>query len=255
MPRNIIEPYVQERWNQMFKRLQAYQQKNNGKTNVPKRYEQDPQLGNWVNKQRVNYKKGLLAKERCYQLEGIGFEWKPSHFLAFDDQQWTNMFKRLQAYQLAHEGSCDLPMQYGRDPKLGIWVRNQRYRYKKGLLPKERCDQLEAIGFEWTGHGGWGPAGQACQYQWTKMFNRLQSYQQEHDGSCHVPTQYHPDPQLSNWVRRQRLNYKKGLLAKERCDLLEAMGFQWTLSGAPESTRLQSPLSTETQEPRRWAWI
>jgi len=237
-------------WTEMFKRLQTYRQENNGSCNVPNRYKQDPQLGNWVSKQRQNYKKGLITKERCDQLEAIGFQW------TLNDEQsvqelWNEMFKSLQTYQQENNGSCHVPRRYEQNPQLGNWVSKQRQNYKKGLITKERCDKLEGIGFEWTTQHGQPFDDQ----QWTKMFNRLQSYQQEHDGSCHVPSQYDPDPQLSNWVRKQRLNYKKGLLAKGRCDLLEAMGFQWTLSGAPESTRLQSPLSTETQEPRRSGWI
>ena len=129
--------------------------------------------------------------------------------------QWTKMFKRLQAYQQEHNGSCNVPTQYCQDPKLGRWVQAQRYAYKKGLLAKERCDQLEAIGFQWTVHT-----------EWTEMFKRLQAYQKEHNGSCNVPQKYPQDPQLGNWTNSQRRCYKKGSLAKERCDQLESIAFE-----------------------------
>ena len=73
------------------------------------------------------------------------------------------------------------------------------------------------------------------------------------------------------WVKNQRSHYKKDLLAKERCDQLEAIGFQWKITGfgfdwkligARASTQSQPPLSnskaeqTETREPPlRWSWI
>ena len=57
--------------------------------------------------------------------------------------------------------------------------------------------------------------------KWTKTFKRLQAYQQEHNGSCNVPQNYPPDPQLGIWVKSQRMFYKKGVLAKERFDHLD----------------------------------
>ena len=107
--------------------------------------------------------------------------------------------------------------------------------------------------------------------QWTEMFKRLEAYQQEHNGSCNVPKGYPQDPKLGNWVITQRSRHKKGLLAKERCDQLEAIGFQWKITGfgfdwkligARASTQSQPPLSnskaeqTETREPpQQSSWI
>ena len=168
---------------------------------------QDPQLGIWVSNQRQNYRKGLLAKKRLDQLEAIGFECistRTGSGKPLQHDQWTKMFKRLQAYQQEHEGSCNVPAQYHQDPQLGQWVTTQRCRYKKGLLAKERYDELEAIGFEWTRN----PA-------WTEMFKKLQDYQQEHNGSCTVPQKYRKDPQLGRCVNRQRFDCNKEMLTKE----------------------------------------
>ena len=137
-----------DQWNNMLKRLQAYQQGHNGSCNVPKGYRQDPQLAAWVKNQHSRHKKGLLAMERCDQLEAIGFEWKKKVQQSLP-YQWTNTLKRLQAYQKEHNGSCSVPRHYPQDPQLGKWVHKQRYYYTKGLLEKERFDQLEKIGFEW----------------------------------------------------------------------------------------------------------
>ena len=168
------------------------------------------------------------------------------------------MLKRLQQYQKEHNGSCNVPTRYPQDPRLGQWVSKQRYNYKKGSLAKERCDQLEAIGFEWTRNRGQQPMND----QWTKMFIRLQAYQQERNGSCNVSQGYRQDPALGNWVLKQRYHYNKAMLTKERFDQLEKIGFEWKLIGARASTQSQPPLSnskaeqTETREPPlRWSWI
>ena len=82
-----------QKWTKTFKRLQAYQQEHGGSCNVPSKYRQDLHLGRWVDKQRTTYRKGLLAKERCDQLEKIGFEWT-----VVERTKWTEMLKRLQQY-------------------------------------------------------------------------------------------------------------------------------------------------------------
>jgi len=166
----------QDKWTKMLKRLQAYQQEHNGSCNVPAKYREDPKLGTWVSNQRQHYKKGWLAKERCDQLEKVGFEWKSTRTNGeekFQDQ-WAGMLKKLQAYQKEHNGSCDVPQRYHRDPQLGRWVSRQRHRYKKGVLAKEQYDQLEEIGFDFANMS-------YDKDKWTKMVKRLQAYQQERE--------------------------------------------------------------------------
>jgi len=254
MARNDISNHEQslqdQNWTKMLTRLQAYQQEHNGSCNVPCRYPQDPQLGRWINKQRERYEKGMLTKERFDQLEEIGFEWT-----VFERTEWTEMIKRLQAYQREHNGSCNVPCRFPQDPKLGNWVKTQRHLYKKGLLAKERFDPLEEIGFEWACN-----REQAFQDQWTKMFKTLQAYQKEHIGSCNVPWKYPPDPKLANWVVTQRHLYKQGSLAKERCDQLSAIGFEWRSSTRTnhreQEAKMQSDQSGTTEgSSRRWCWL
>ena len=60
-----------------------------------------------------------------------------------------------------------------------------------------------------------------------EMYKRLEKYKQEHNSTC-VPTKYDADPDLGNWVTRQRQNrYKKERMGKERLDLLNKIGFAW----------------------------
>ena len=240
---------MRQKWPKMFARLQAYQREHNGSCNVPGQYHRDLRLAKWVSWQRYCYKKGSLAKERCDQLKAIGFEWLADGEESLQDS-WTNMFERLQAHQKEHKGSCNLPGLYSKYPKLGKWVDNQRYRYKTGRLNQERIDQLEAIGFEWTCN-----RVQSLRDQWTSMLKRLQDYQNDHDGSCNVPHEHSRDPQLAKWVKTQRYMYRKGVLAKERRDQLEAIGFQWTVDGARASTQASKTKPPDGPEERRWGWV
>jgi len=219
----------QDQWANMIQRLKVYQKDNNGGSIVPKGYDKDPQLGSWVTKQRHWYKKGSLSQGRFEQLDAIGFEWTVTTFnktpkrVQNNEDKWTNMHKRLDAYQQEHDGSCDVPQGYRPDPSLGSWVNRQRQNYNKGLLTQERIDKLDAIGFQWV---------PSFEDKWTDMFKRLQAYQEEHDGRTDVPRQYLQDPQLGDWALKQRRYRSQGLLIKERCDRLDAIGFEWTRNTA-----------------------
>jgi len=213
-----------EKWNEMFQRLQEFRKDHNGSCDVPRPYEQDLRLGNWVHSQRQNYKKGLLAKEQRDQLDAVGFQWI---LRLTGDYQWNAMFQKLRAYQRTHQGSSNVPQQYHSDPTLGYWVQTQRKYYKIDQLAKSRHDRLEALGFQWKIE---------MKDYWSEMFERLRAYQRDHDGCCNVPGKYRPDPKLGNWVVTQRQRYRTGQLSKDRRKKLEAIGFQWTAREHRETT-------------------
>jgi len=67
-------------WSVRLDQLKAYQEEH-GHTNVPKSYQPNPSLGQWVQTQRVYYKRLKAGKpthmtnERRQQLDDIGFQW------------------------------------------------------------------------------------------------------------------------------------------------------------------------------------
>ena len=63
-------PYSND-WDSKYEELVLYHNEN-GHCNVPVRHEQ---LGNWVNRQRQQYKLEKLSAERIRRLEEIGFKW------------------------------------------------------------------------------------------------------------------------------------------------------------------------------------
>ncbi len=60
-------------------------------------------------------------------------------------EPWQIMYERLVEF---HREENDWPSVT--EGKLGLWCNTQRIAYKRGCLAKERCDQLDAIGFEWN---------------------------------------------------------------------------------------------------------
>ena len=73
---------INAKWDTKFNELVAYKDMHGGSCNVPFRYAENPQLGNWVSTQRKQYKKfqqdpstSQMTQERIERLESIGFEW------------------------------------------------------------------------------------------------------------------------------------------------------------------------------------
>ena len=134
-------------WNEMYGRLLQYKNKNHGSTSVPRKFDDDPCLGSWVNNQRCcnNTATLTLTAERKTRLNSIGFVWNPHEAL------WEEMFNRLFEYKKQFKHTC-VPKRYEADLVLANWVQNQRrsYRYKLKCLTKKRIEHLEDLGFQWV---------------------------------------------------------------------------------------------------------
>lgn len=125
------------RWNERFKELRAFKEQH-GHVNVPGTYPTDPQLGNWVRRQR----EACVNEERRAALNEIGFCW---HLVT----EWEEKFDRLSAYHATY-GHCLVPQKYDKDPGLGNWVMNQRLKRNRGELDQTHEDMLNEIGFVWN---------------------------------------------------------------------------------------------------------
>lgn len=152
----------------------------------------------------------------------------------FQDNQWSERFQELQAFQRQH-GHCLVPYTYRENLPLARWVKRQRYQYKlfqdrQGSDPRcstmtpERISALEAIGFVWDSQAS----------QWAERYQELQRFVELH-GHANVPSSYQASPALATWVKCQRRNYKlfqAGLpshITLDRIEQLEAVKFQWEL--------------------------
>ena len=106
---------------------------------------------------------------------------------------------------------------------LGPWVSTQRYR--KDLLPLERKQLLDAIGFVWD----WPDR------LWEQNFAALLKFKQR-EGHCRVPAYYRMcDLKLGYWVATQRRNRRQ--MSTERRRRLNKIGFVWSVFMRPIAYR------------------
>eukprot|EP00536_Pseudo-nitzschia_multiseries_P019629 jgi/Psemu1/233029/e_gw1.5900.4.1 len=187
---------LEDQWENMYQRLVAYKKKHNT-TNVPYRYKDDPQLGQWVSTQRHDCEES----DRIDRLNRIGFAWNAL------EEKWENMYQRLVAYKKKHN-TTNVPRGYKEDPQLGRWVDTQRHDCEES----DRIDRLNRIGFTWT----------AQEEKWENMYQRLVAYKKKHNNT-NVPYRYKEDPQLGTWVSTQC----RGCEDRDRIDRLNRIGFIW----------------------------
>ncbi|KAL7448596.1 hypothetical protein ACHAWC_000756 [Mediolabrus comicus] len=200
---------LQEQWDKRFGQLVEYHRVN-GHCNVPRSYEPNPQLGEWVNTQRQFVKTKKLAADRVAKLEQLGFRWN----VRVD--KWDVRFGELVEYHRVN-GHCNVPRSYEPNPQLGEWVNTQRQFVKTKKLAADRVAKLEQLGFRWNVRVD----------KWDVRFGELVEYHRV-NGHCNVPKRYEPNRQLGSWVNTQRAYRRKGKLAADRVAKLEELGFQWS---------------------------
>ncbi|KAJ1446511.1 hypothetical protein M885DRAFT_452412 [Pelagophyceae sp. CCMP2097] len=103
---------------------------------------------------------------------------------------------------------------------LGPWVKACRDAYEDGTLPTERIQRLEAAGFTWRIRG------------WEPHFAALKKFVSLH-GSA-VPRRLIVDEglKLGWWASTQRKAYASGMLPPDQVEMLDGIGFRWTLQSS-----------------------
>ncbi|MBI4745015.1 MAG: helicase associated domain-containing protein [Deltaproteobacteria bacterium] len=101
---------------------------------------------------------------------------------------------------------------------LGSWLGHQRKHYKRGRLSGEKVLKMEAIGFTWS----------IFDEQFEQGFQETLRYK-EKVGTINAPLRFKAanGSQLGRWQASRRQAYKKGLLAANKIQRLEEIGFIW----------------------------
>ena len=132
---------------------------------------------------------------------------------------WHKRYQELIKFKKQY-GHCNVPHSSKQYKKLGLWVAYQRKNYKStaegksSLMPKERVELLEKIGFTWI----------LC--TWILRYDELVDYNKLH-GHCNVPYHYQHNITLGRWVHRQRQHYAQMIKTNKQINKLEKIGFEW----------------------------
>ena len=214
-------------WTDRVLQLVEYRD-SRGDTLVPKRYNKNPGLANWVSKQRQQYRKFCsnetpcsLTADKIRILDDIGFCWDASHKTHDQqDEKWWGCLEELKTY-----GAVHAKMPAG----LRTFLDEQRKEYllirhgHHSMLDDSKVEALTAWDVHW-----WKTSRER---QWDVRYQELEDYRAEH-GDCCV-TISHSNRQLANWVSNLRKQYnlratgKHSTLTEEKIHQLNALGFVW----------------------------
>jgi len=225
---------MQPSWDESYRELKAYAQ-THGHCRVPF-VGKSRRLAMWMVRQRK--RKRLGPDQRCKLDAIVEFDWKGVSrcgSLVREDKIWFDSYDCLKKFKLLN-GNCMVPQIYKDDPKLGLWVKNQRQ--KKERISKEQRDLLDKIGFVWKMKSGDKPARDYSKTttkndeKWESMLDCLLRYRAKH-GNCQVKCN-DKDASLYHWVLNQRKEYHqktycgdKRSMRLDRKEQLEAIGFDW----------------------------
>ena len=170
-------------------------------------------LTRWIRQQRSRYNSKKLSRERIERLEGIGLKW------VLLLPKWQNAYDHAKKFFLEH-GDLNVYQEYECDDgfKLGVWIVNQRTKYREGRLDTEQIAKLEAIGMIWNKNDVF----------WENGIAHAKSFYAEH-GNLNIPQKYvcSDGYHLGHWIIGIRAKYKAGNLPSDRIAELEMLGIEW----------------------------
>ena len=211
-----------EQWEEGFRRLQEYVQRN-GDARVPSTHKEADgyKLGLWVVNQRAKHRKDDLEDDRVRRLKGLdGWSWNTKADL------WEEGFARLRQYVDSNGSATLISHAYVTDDGYGLghWVAKQRFFYTKGDLDPDRENRLKKVtGWVWS----------AMEARWEEGFSRLQDYVRD-NGSIPGATTEVGGYKVGSWAVVQRARHKKDKLTADQVHRLGGLdGWEWALKSGP----------------------
>ena len=202
-------------WENGFLEAKNYSEEY-GNLSVPKNYRSntDFPLGIWIQRQRSLYKNNKISEDRIKRLTGIGMNWNPN--------SWEHRFELVKQYYEEH-GTINISQkEVVQGVWLGKWIISQKKAMQEGKLTHEQIEMLKTLPMEEVGRKD---------NRWWSMYEEAKKYYLKF-GNLNIPMDYltFSGKKLSDWIIRQRRNYKLGKMSSEHKEKLDEIGFIWDLS-------------------------
>ncbi len=192
-----------------------------GNLDMPAVYNADGMcVSKWVNEQKQIYRGKRsgksLSEEQIKRLESIGMQCQDRK-----DVIWLSRYELLKKYK-DENGNTDVPKDYSAEDgfKLGIWLKTQKLRLKKGECTAEQVGLLQEIGV--------CSDTLTADEIWDRNYIAAQKWHSE-NGSLNVPRDYMTDDgiNLYNWLTVQKTRYKNKKLTNSQIGRLRLIGFEF----------------------------
>ena len=188
-----------------------------GNLSVPKNYRSntDFPLGIWIQRQRSLYKNKKISDDRIKRLTDVGMNWNPDN--------WESRFDLVKQYYEEHGNINISQKEVIQGVWLGKWILSQKKAMESGKLTNEQIEMLKTLPMEEVGRKD---------NRWWSMYEEARKYYLKF-GHLNVPMDYltSSGKKLSDWIIRQRRNYKLGKMPLEHKEKLDDIGFVWDIKG------------------------
>ena len=186
-----------------------------GNLSVPKNYRSntDFPLGIWIQRQRSLYKNNKISEDRFKRLTDVGMNWNPDN--------WESRFNLVKQYYEEHGNINISQKEVIQGIWLGKWIVSQKKAMQEGKLTSEQIEMLKTLPMEEVGRKD---------NRWWSMYEEAKKYYLKF-GNLNVPMDYitSSGKKLSDWIIRQRRNYKLGKMPLEHKEKLDDIGFVWDI--------------------------
>jgi hypothetical protein len=200
-------------WGEQFQYLKDYRKANPGEWPFAREeFPKGNRLGLWVWRQRQNFARRKLEKDRQQALVKLGFP------LVLPDS-WEGHFQTLKDYRAKSPQRWPKAREeFPAGNRLGLWCHLQRCAYKVDKLLPERVAKLNRIGFLWS----------VKNLGWMKYYEQLKDYKKKNPGKWPaLEAAALQDKKLISWCSAQRHKKKLKKLDKEKTELLNKLSFRW----------------------------
>ena len=186
-----------------------------GNLSVPKNYRSntDFPIGIWIQRQRSLYKNNKISEDRIKRLTDIGMNWNPDN--------WESRFNLVRQYYEEHGNINISQKEIIQGVWLGKWIVSQKKAMQEGKLTHEQIEMLKTLPMAEVGRKD---------NRWWSMYEEAKKYYLKF-GHLNVPMDYitSSGKKLSDWIIRQRRNYKLGKMPLEHKEKLDDIGFVWDI--------------------------
>ena len=216
-------------WENGFLEAKNYSEEY-GNLSVPKNYRSntDFSLGIWIQRQRSLYKNNKISEDRIKRLTGIGMNWNPDN--------WESRFNLVKQYYEEHGNINISQKEVIQGVWLGKWIVSQKKAMQEGKLTQEQKEMLKTLPMEEVGRKD---------NRWWSMYEEAKKYYEEF-GNLNIPVNYltSNEKKLSDWIIRERRNYKLGKMPLEHKEKLDEIGFIWDLGSTwTNSTHISASIT------------
>lgn len=141
-----------------------------------------------------------------------------SHGVASDtSSDWDARLAELRGYRARH-GDVHCGFREGDERGLARWCKKQRASHRRGELDAAAVDALHAVGFLFD----------ADSAEWQRWYNELVAFREKHGSTEAGAHTAHEAFYLRNWCSVQRVARRSGVIRRERIELLDELGFNWS---------------------------